>query len=234
MTEAPGSELHAAASPDMGWSRAWITAATQPNLASYEALADDPSASVRKAFAWVFVSGLMAYSLAIVVQLALFPARLGGLEQSAQIDLGTMSIAVILLLCFVPLAAVMAPLGLMLSAAIQQFVAGALGGQGSFSRLYYVMGAYTAPITLITTLLSAIPVLGACVAGAVGLYALFLNALALKAVNRFGWGSAVLSMLVPVILSVLLIVILFFGLIYPVLTQPLLSPSTFIPMARLN
>lgn len=225
MTETPGSELNSAPSAAMGWSQAWITAATQPNLASYEALADDPSASVRKAFAWVFVSGLMAYGLALVLQLALFPGNLGSLDQSSNLDLSMTAMATILLLCLVPFAAVMAPLALMLLAAIQQFVAGALGGQGSFSRLYYVMGAYTAPMTLVTTVLAVIPLLGACLGALLGIYNLFLNALALKAVNRFGWGSAILAMIVPVILAILIAIILVFGLVYPLLAQALTPPS---------
>jgi Yip1 domain len=223
MSESPALEPTSATASALSWSQAWIMAATQPNLGSYLSLAEDPSASVRKAFAWIFVSSLMGYGLATLIQLALFPTRLGGLEQSSQLDFGSVSIALMLLLCFVPLAAVLAPLSLMLVAALQQFVAGALGGQGSFSRLYYVMGAYTAPITLVTTVLSAIPILGLCLGSALGFYNLFLNALALKAVNRFGWGSALISMLVPVILVVLLIIILIFGLIYPVMTQALQS-----------
>lgn len=195
-----------------GWSSAWLIGVTQPNVASYESLADDPSASVAKGYLWVFISALLAYGIGGLLQLTLLPGLLASLGDQANIP-NMPSLPLFLLLCLVPFSALVAPLGLMLAAAMQQFVAGAFGGQGSFSRLFYVMSAYTAPITLGTTLIGLIPFIGACLALPIALYTLGLNALAVKAVNRFGWGSAVASMLIPVIVLVLVIVVLALALI---------------------
>jgi hypothetical protein len=217
--------------PDMqpaaphSWTQAWIVALTQPNEQSYSALADDPSASVGKAFAWVFVSGLVSFGVASLLRLAFISTTLSTMEQARDASLGLGVITIAALVCLAPLSAAMTGIFLMASAGIQQFVAGALGGEGSFSRLYYVVAAYTAPISLIGTVLSVIPFLGACLSAILGFYALALNALAIKAVNRFGWGSAVLSMLVPVVFLVLIFIIVFFGLLYPSLTDLLAQPS---------
>ena len=87
------------------------------------------------------------------------------------------------------------------------------------------MAAYTAPISLAAALLALIPFLGACVSAILGFYSLGLNALAIKSVNRFGWGSAILSMIVPLIFVVLIMVIVFFGLLYPALSTLFAQPS---------
>ncbi len=200
-------------------------ALTQPNVRSYTALADDPSASVGKAFAWVFVSGLVASAIASLLRLAFISSTLTGLEQSSDTRIGLGIVALVTLVCVVPFSAALAGVGLMIYAAIQQFVAGALGGEGSFARLYYVMAAYSAPISVAAALLALIPLLGACVSGLLGFYSLGLNALALKSVNRFGWGSAVLSMIIPLIFVVMIFVIVFFWLVYPALPTLMAQPS---------
>ncbi len=213
----------APAATSHSWTQAWLIGLTQPNLRSYTALADDPSASAGKAFAWVFVSGLVASGIASLLQLALISSMLSGLKQSSDTSLSLGLVALVTLVCVIPLSAALASVGLMIYAGIEQLVAGALGGEGSFARLYYVMAAYTAPISLGAALLAIIPFLGACVGALLGFYALGLNVLALKSVNRFGWGSAVLSMIIPLIFIVLIFVIVFFGLVYPAL--PTLIPQ---------
>jgi hypothetical protein len=207
------------------WTQAWLISLTQPNEMSYTALAEDPSASIRKGFAWVFVSGLIASGVASVLRLAFISTALSGLEQSSDMTTEIGIVALITLACLIPFSAALAGVGLMIYAGIEQFVAGALGGEGSFARLYYVMAAYTAPISLAAALLALIPFLGACVSGLLGFYSLGLNALAIKSVNRFGWGSAVLSMIVPLIFVVLIFVIVFFALVYPALPTLMTQPS---------
>ena len=209
--EAPAREPRA-----WGWSSAWLIGVTQPNVSSYESLAEDPSASVAKGYLWVFISALLAYGIAGLLQLTLLPGLLASLGDQANLP-NMPALPLILLLCLVPVSALVAPLGLMLAAAMQQFVAGAFGGQGSFTRLFYVMSAYTAPLTLGTTLLGLIPFVGACLTLPLALYTLGLNALAVKSVNRFGWGSAIASMLIPVVLLVLVFVVLFLAFVLPVL-----------------
>lgn len=217
-------DMQAQAVP-LSWTQAWLIALTQPNERSYTTLAEDPSASVRKAFAWLFVSGLIASAIASLLRLALISSALSGLEQSSDTTLGLGVVVLMALLCVVPISAAISGVGLMIFSGIQQFVASALGGQGNFTRLYYVMAAYTAPISVAGSLLALIPWLGACLSALIGIYTLGLNALAIKSVNRFGWGSAIVSMVVPLIFMVLVMVIIFFGLLYPVMSELLTQPA---------
>jgi hypothetical protein len=207
------------------WTQAWLITLTQPNELSYTALADDPSASLRKGFAWVFVSGLVSTAVASLLRMAFISSMLSSMESSSNSTFGIGIVLLVTLVCVVPFSAALGGLFLMIYAGIQQFVANALGGEGSVTRLYYVMSAYTAPVSMAAALLSLIPLLGSCLSAVLGLYTLALNALALKTVNRFGWGSAVLSMIVPLIFVVLIFVIVFFGLVYPALPTLMTQPS---------
>jgi hypothetical protein len=100
-------------------------------------------------------------------------------------------------------------IGLAISAAIIQWIAKLFGGTGTFEKLAYGLAAITVPVTLVTmflTPLSAVPYLGICtglLSAGIGLYALFLQITAVKAVNGFGWGPAIGSVLLPGVVIVL-------------------------------
>jgi hypothetical protein len=123
----------------------------------------------------------------------------------------------LVLLCFIPLAAGLAVLGLIISTGILQFVAGALGGVGSFRKLFFATASYSSPITLFGSILGAIPVVGGCLALPLSLYSLYLNALAIKSVNRFGWGSTIITMFVPALIVILITAVVFLLVMLPLL-----------------
>ena len=69
--------------------------------------------------------------------------------------------------------------------------------------MIYAFAAFTAPITIVSGVLSAfslIPFIGLCfsiISIGIGLYAIFLMITAVKGVNKFGWGEAAGSVLLP-------------------------------------
>ena len=93
------------------------------------------------------------------------------------------------------------------------------GGRGTNDQLAYVFAAISVPYSLISSifvLLSIIPYVGICfriILGLAGLYILFLQIMATKAVNQFGWGPAAGSVLLPG-LGLLLIGCCIFGAIF--------------------
>lgn len=198
--------------------RIWLAALTQPREETYQAFADDPNLTVGQAALWIGVSSLVGYGLAFLLQFG----QLAGLMRQAgeQAELEALGgVGVISLLCLVPLVAVLAVAGQMIYVAILQFVASALGGAGSFRGLFVATAAYTAPVTLLTSALAAIPFVGGCLTLPLSLYALFLGALSIKSVNRFGWGPTLLTLLVPLIISILIGVLIFFGLMVPLMEE---------------
>ncbi|MEK6256887.1 MAG: YIP1 family protein [Chloroflexota bacterium] len=191
----------------MTWSETWIKALTQPTEQTYEEIANDPGASTNKAYLWIAVTATI--SAFISISLGLLFGTYG--EESG---------GLIFLLCAVVLVPMFSIIGTMISAGVTQMVAGMLGGTGSFSKLVYPYAAFYAPITLITAGLSIIPILG-LLAFPIGFYGLFLNVLAVKAVNQFSWGKAAISTLaLLIIVGLVTACIAFFGL---VLIAPVIS-----------
>ena len=126
-----------------------------------------------------------------------------------------------LLLCTVPFAAVMSVIGLVISAGITQFFAGALGGTGSYSKLVYAFAAYSAPLSVITGVIGAIPLVN-CLAIPLGFYGLALNVIANKAVNQFSWGRAIVSSVIfiaAILIFVAVLVIIGLALLGPVIGE---------------
>jgi hypothetical protein len=183
----------------LSWIETWIKALTQPKVEAYEQIANDPEASVARASLWIFLSMLVAMFIGLPLSMAINP---GMIDAFQQLDLGSgdaagaLAAAAGVMLCMVPLAGVFAVLGLMLSTAIVQLVARLFGGEGSFSQLFYTFAAFTTPITPISVLISSIPFVN-CLGIFISIYTIVLQVIAIKAVNRFGWGAAVGALLLP-------------------------------------
>jgi hypothetical protein len=186
-----------------GWLPIWIKAVTKPNEQTFIEIASSPEASSKTAFIWVFIAGTLSGLVSGLVQaaLSLMGVQSQGYGQFAA-DRGvgaSFGIAV----CGAPVAGLLAVLFFAIGVAIMQWVAKLFGGTGTFEKLAYAVAAISVPVSLVTmflTPLSAVPYLGICIgvlSFGIGLYALFLQITAVKAVNGFGWGPAIGSVLLP-------------------------------------
>jgi len=87
--------------------------------------------------------------------------------------------------------------------AIIQWIAKLFGGTGNYEKLLYAFAAITVPFTIVSSLfvlLGVIPFVGICtgvISFGLSIYALVLQVMAVKAINRFGWGQAAGSVLMP-------------------------------------
>ena len=59
--------------------------------------------------------------------------------------------------------------------------------------MIYANAAYLAPISIISALIGAIPYVNFCIGLPLAIYNFVLGVIAIKAVNRIGWGGAVVS-----------------------------------------
>lgn len=100
-------------------------------------------------------------------------------------------------------------LGLMINGGVQFLIAKALGGGGTYTRTVYALGAYLAPLTLISMIISAIPFVN-CLSIVISIYAIVLNVRALKAAHYMDTSRAVMVIFLPGIL--ILIVLCLIGL----------------------
>jgi hypothetical protein len=197
MSDSPNTPMYVGDGPPESFFQTWTKALTRPREETYAELAVSSGASPSKAYLWIFLAAMVAYFLIALVQALVLGGTQGG-------DFGSaFGSSIITLICAVPFLAGFSVLGFMLSTAIIQWVAGMFKGQGNYSQLAYVFGAIAAPITIVSGVIGAlgtIPVVGLCfniVSFGLAIYTIVLEIMAVKGVNKFGWGPAVGSVLLP-------------------------------------
>ena len=189
----------------LSWSEVWINALTKPSVATYERLVHDPGASANKAYLWVFICALIGYVFSSLIGLAIGGLFDGGMFAGFNNSylFGSWFIQ---LICCLPIVAILAVVGLVISAGITQLIARALGGTGTYSELVYANAAYGAPISLVSGILFTVPFVNLCLGIPLAIYSLVLTVIAVNAVNQLGWGKAIVAaFIVPVAITVFVI-----------------------------
>lgn len=209
--------------PTQGAFPVWIKVFTKPGSRSFEEILAHPEANAKSAYIWIFLVGTLSGLVSGLVQ---FLGTLIGLKQLAP-ELGEVSgfsgifgtAGLVGAICGAPVAGLFSLLGFIIGVAILHGSAKFLGGQGTYNQMAYSFGAIIAPLTLISTLLvpfNMIPFVALCTLPLfllLGLYALYLEVAAIKAVHRFGWGGSAAALFMPTILIGMLCGIAFLGLL---------------------
>jgi Flp pilus assembly pilin Flp len=196
-----------------GWLPVWIKAVTKPNEQTFVEITEHPDMSSKTAYIWVFIAGTISgiiQAIATTVRMAMGVApqfQIPGLEQyapqAAGPDGGAIGVSLITGLCVSPIAGLLSVLFFAIFVAIIQWIAKLFGGTGTYDKLLYAMAAISVPFTLVSSLLillGVIPFVGFCfgiLSFGLGIYALVLQVMAVKGVNRFGWGPAIGSVFIP-------------------------------------
>ena len=192
----------------MPWYDVWIDVTTAPSRDTFRQILADPAASPFRAYLWIGLVSLMFFFLqGLVLQVT----------GSEVLDQSLPGMTTWVLLCGGIAAPVVAVVGFMISTGILHFIAGLLGGRGSYDDLAFSMGAIQAPLTIfsglisvITTLFSAsgsvspLLIVMALLSLALGMYALVLQVLAVSVAEKMGTGMAALAVLMPLFLVMVL------------------------------
>ena len=186
----------------MAFYQVWTKALTKPNEQTFADLAASPNAKAMSAYTWVFVASLIQLFFSFLVNGSVMRQAL---ENSGRGDLPLQGFAftAVFSICGAPVGALIVTLFFAVGTAIIQWIAKMFGGSGTFDQLAYSFGAIQAPFALastVFTLLGAIPFVGLCfriVLSLLSLYVFVLQVMATKGVNRFGWGQAFGSVLIP-------------------------------------
>lgn len=214
MNEGSNLPVSAGGSPGMaGWLSTWVSAVTKPNEQTYAVLAAHPdAASNSRAFMWVFIAGTVAALINGVLSAILTLAGFGADAGIASFFGGDANRGIAftfgVTICSSPVAGAIGALAFAIFTGIVQWVARLFKGTGSFSQLAYTLAAIAVPFTFISSFLSpfsVVPYVGYCVSAIsflLGLYALVLEIMAVKGVNKFGWGEAAGSVLLPSLLVI--------------------------------
>lgn len=209
----------------------WVRALTRPYERTFIDMAASPNAKASTGYLWYFIGSIVSTLLAATVQGTVMKTYFS--QYAGQIDMGNPLYAIV---CGAPIAAVISVIFFAIGAAIVQWIAGMFGGRGSNDKLVYVLSNILTPYLMISgvlSLLSAIPYVGFCfgiLAAIGGLYILFLEVTAVKAVNQFGWGAAIASLFIPLLAIAFVCACLVaggFALLYPAIrdTIPQLQNS---------
>jgi hypothetical protein len=197
----------------------WLYALTRPSEATYNILVNDPAAKPTRGLLWVGLTSLFI-SLAVLVFRVIFGPNMDQMVNLLQRDAGAAARPVsilILLVCGIPAGAIVAVLGTVIYTALVNFTAGALGGTGNFNQLVYLFSAITAPLSLVSTLLGLVPILG-CLGIPLAMYSVYLEILAVKTVHRLDWVRSAGSVLILVVLGLLIVAVCVVAIFVPLFT----------------
>ena len=190
----------------------WRRALTQPDERTYAEIASSPRAKATTGFLWVFLASLVQIFLAALVQSFAFGnmAEMYGLDPEMFGPRSSMAVILTSAICAAPIGAAITTLVFALVTFVVQWLARMFGGTGSYDQLAYALAAIVAPYTILSaigTLFSAVPYVGWCITvlfALAGLYILVLEVMAVKGVNRIGWGAAIGSLLIPAVVIAVL------------------------------
>lgn len=188
--EYPGAPLSSTGLP---WYKIWLKALI-PEGQAYEIIAADPGASVGKACLWVFVTNLISSGIFMLLFGAIFGlVALSEAGTSSKEMLAEYGVIVIAVVCLTPIVlGGIGVLGLLMTSGLSHAIASALGGTGTFTKLTYAFGAYLAPLMVVSTVISFIPIVN-YLGFMVVIYGVVLNVMAVKAVHQLDWGRAIAS-----------------------------------------
>lgn len=194
----------------LAWHQVWIEALLHPSAKTFEMILADPKAKISRACWWIAITSLISYVLSglfiLVFGNPLFQALPSMQEQAPPgAQLSTM-------LCMLPLIPVIALLALVIQAGLFHIFGRLLGGRGTFANMVYAVAAYTAPLSLVTGLISYIPVIQ-CLFIVLMIYALVLGVIAIKVVHHFEYGKAVGTMILYALVFILIPACIIFFLV---------------------
>lgn len=204
----------------------WLKATTSPNEATFEELRQKPDANVTTAIIWMAIYGVVSAVVGIISgiifagtmqsmlpsilsQMNLPPAEAAQAEQVLRIFSGGG-------MGFVGFASlgniITVPLFFLVGVAVYYLISRALGGTGDFGRYAYLNAAFSAPLGILTTLLSLVPFAG-CITPLITIYSLVLVYFATKVEHQMSSGRAIWVVLIPFLVVVALMLCALFGII---------------------
>ena len=184
------------------WHQVWKKALFQPTEQGYREIADSPRVSKSRPVIWLSASALV---VDIVYWLLLFALESFGSTQSGGDRLFVQKLLSFLLA--VPLAAGITVVVIAFVVWITNLTARALGGEGTFERLFYTQSAFTAPFLILYMVLAFVP----CINLLIMLYPFWPFVLSVRAVHRISWSRAIVAAWFPILTAIALVVFFLVG-----------------------
>lgn len=188
----------------------WLKATTSPNELTYEELRQKPDAKLSTALIWMVIYGAIAAVAGLISSMVFAGVANNALSQMlAQPDLPPEARAQIDMLVNSGMlggvgaanigSIVWVPIGFLIGTGILHLIARLFGGQGEFGRFAYLNAAFQAPLGILMTLLSLVPLVG-CISLFVAIYQIVLSYFAVKVEHQLTSGKAITVILLPLII----------------------------------
>lgn len=184
----------------------WIAALTKPDEATYRQFANSPRASTGTAYLWMAISGAISFFFYFLVTSFIGTSPYYGSGE-----------LISTLTCFFPITLVATLIGFTISAGYAYLMGRALGGNATFDQLAYTLAAYMAPLGLVSSIISVIPVVR-CLGIVIAIYGIVLSVTAIKAAQGLDWGKAFLAS--PAALALVLFLLAACVIIIMLITGP--------------
>lgn len=204
----------------MGMFQTWIKVLSRPGQEVFVAEKESASAKLSTALLWMILASIVSALLGLVqTQLAAagmessFDAMLEEFRTEMPPDappellsafesvfdflpglMGSASLSTI----------IVGPISFLFVVGIFHVIASLLRGQGQYGRFAYLVAAFWAPITIASSLLGVVPVVGGCVGGLLVVYAYVLTYFAAKVEYGLSDGRAIIVVAAPILLGALL------------------------------
>ena len=191
----------------------WVNVLTHPNEQTFEAERDSPNATLQTAIIWILGAAVVTSILGFFQGLIFRGAALSGMQQfmdmagmppdvARQMGMVMGGAAVAGVGSFVGI--ITAPIFFVIGVGIFHLIAKLLGGEGQFDKYAYLIATFQAPISIASSVLAFVPVLGGCIGLLVSIYSIVLAYFATKVNYGLSSGRAIVVVLVPVIVLFLL------------------------------
>lgn len=210
-----------------GWFQTWLNVITHPSEQVFEQERQRPQATLTTALIWMAIAAVISGIFALIQGL-LFSASLsaaGGMPALlAQMNVPPEVIDQISTMPFLGGAAAGAGvgavitsilgtlLGFLIGVGFFYLVARLLGGTGNFGRYAYLIATFSAPLSILGSLLGLVPVLGGCLGIVIAIYQIVLTYFATRVEHNLSQGRAITVVFIPIILGILLVLCIVFVL----------------------
>jgi len=195
----------------------WVNVLIRPGEQTFIDEHNKPQAKLSTAIIWIVVAAVIVAILAIfraLISAAIFSGP-GLFEQlAAQLDLppevaqqmAQQAQAGVVSSVFVGFCSslILIPLSFLIGSGIYWLIAKLLGGTGSYEAQTYLFATFTAPLMIVSGIITLIPVAGGCLAFFISIYQLVLTYFALKVSHDFTSGRAIVTLLIPPLIGILL------------------------------
>ena len=186
-----------------GWLPVWMKVVTKPSEQTFVEITEHPDARSKTAFIWMVLVGTISGLVSGLLQSVLLASGLANNPFGTTQSGSSIGVGLLWVICISPFAGIFSTLTFALRIAVVQWIAKIFGGTGTYDKMTYASAAISAPASLVFMLLvpfNAVPYLNICIgliSVGVVFYIAFLQIMAVKTVNRFGWGQALGSVLLP-------------------------------------